>query len=119
MSFPFNKNIKALTVISMLTAVCALASFSTQASNYQKMYKWVDHKGSTHYTLTPPPANAKKVGDVMTYNDTPSGSSAPTSTQTYQSAESLPSNNNNPQSSNATNIEQATPSQPSGAPIVQ
>ena len=49
----------------------------TQAQNF---YKWVDANGSTHYTTTPPPKNAKKLGSVNTINDTPSGSSykAPT-----------------------------------------
>ncbi|MCH4246452.1 MAG: DUF4124 domain-containing protein [Acinetobacter populi] len=41
----------------------------------QNFYKWVDANGSTHYTATPPPKNAKKISKVATYNDTPSGSS--------------------------------------------
>lgn len=40
----------------------------------QNFYKWVDANGSTHYTTTPPPKNAKKLGAVNTINDTPSGS---------------------------------------------
>lgn len=43
-------------------------------SHAQKFYKWVDSKGSTHYTTTPPPKNSKKVGSINTYNDLPSGS---------------------------------------------
>ena len=54
------------------------------------MYKWVDHKGSTHYTLTPPPANAKKSGTMMTYNDTPSGSQHVPQQNTSNNEENTP-----------------------------
>ena len=53
----------------------------TQAQNF---YKWVDANGSTHYTTTPPPKNAKKLGSVNTINDTPSGSSYKTPTPETQ-----------------------------------
>ncbi len=33
----------------------------------QSFYKWVDQHGSTHYTTTPPPKNAKKLSKVDTY----------------------------------------------------
>lgn len=41
-------------------------------------YKWVDAKGTTHYTKTPPPKSSKKVKTVATYGwtnsaTTPSG----------------------------------------------
>jgi len=39
-------------------------SGNTMANQY---YKWVDAKGVTHYTKTPPPKNAKKAGKVETY----------------------------------------------------
>nr|WP_227504120.1 DUF4124 domain-containing protein [Acinetobacter sp. HR7] len=47
-----------------------------------EFYKWVDAKGVTHYTKTPPPKNAKKTGKVETYGwknsyPTPSHSTAP------------------------------------------
>ncbi|MFB2579013.1 MULTISPECIES: DUF4124 domain-containing protein [unclassified Acinetobacter] len=50
--------------------IFTLASTSIQA---QSFYKWVDASGSTHYTTTPPPKNARKQGVVNTINDTPSG----------------------------------------------
>ncbi|MFC6052654.1 DUF4124 domain-containing protein [Acinetobacter portensis] len=44
--------------------ILSLSSSSVMAKEY---YKWVDAKGSTHYTATPPPKNAKKKGRVETY----------------------------------------------------
>jgi hypothetical protein len=41
----------------VLIALMALAA----AASAQQMYKWVDEKGRTQYTDTPPPASAKKV----------------------------------------------------------
>lgn len=35
----------------------------------QNFYKWVDRNGSTHYTTTPPPKNAKTLSTVATYQD--------------------------------------------------
>lgn len=43
-----------------------LGSFST-TSFATEYYKWVDSKGSTHYTKTPPPASVKKKTKVDTY----------------------------------------------------
>ena len=36
----------------------------------QDFYKWVDANGSTHYTLSPPPHNTKKLGSISTYQNT-------------------------------------------------
>ena len=47
-----------------LCSVVALASANVMAKQY---YKWVDANGSTQYTTTPPPKNAKKHGKVDTY----------------------------------------------------
>ena len=66
-------NIKMKTSLIILAAT--LASTAPQFAQAQKFYKWVDSSGSTHYTTTPPPRNAKKLGNVSTYNDTPSGQS--------------------------------------------
>lgn len=46
------------------------ASFSmvgVSASHAKQYYKWVDSKGSTHYTTTPPPKNARSQSKVNTY----------------------------------------------------
>lgn len=66
-------NIKMKTSLILIAAT--LASTAPQFAQAQKFYKWVDSSGSTHYTTTPPPRNAKKLGNVSTYNDTPSGQS--------------------------------------------
>lgn len=67
-----------MTMSSLKTSLLAIGSVAllglTSASYAQHFYKWVDKNGSTHYTLTPPPKNAKKQGRIFTINDTPSGS---------------------------------------------
>ena len=52
-------------IFSCSIALCFTA-FSSQVSA-KEYYKWVDSKGSTHYTTTPPPKNAKKQGKAETY----------------------------------------------------
>ncbi|MFU8925415.1 DUF4124 domain-containing protein [Acinetobacter puyangensis] len=61
---------------SITLCLFSLSLLLPSLSYAQNFYKWIDAKGSTHYTSTPPPKNAKKLGKVMTYNDTPSGSNA-------------------------------------------
>ena len=46
--------------------MCYLQSKSTTGFA-KEYYKWVDAKGSTHYTITPPPKSAQKKGKVDTY----------------------------------------------------
>lgn len=48
--------------------VIILSSFMSCALQAQPYYKWIDAKGSTHYTLTAPPKGAKKQGKVETYS---------------------------------------------------
>lgn len=50
--------------------IVVLASLSCVSvlSQAQSFYKWVDKNGSTHYTKTPPPKNAKAKGQVETYH---------------------------------------------------
>lgn len=69
----------------MSTAVI-LSSFIPCALQAQPYYKWIDAKGSTHYTRTPPPKGAKKQGQVETY-----GSNTSTQINTLQT----PSNQQN------------------------
>ena len=60
------------------SAAAALAlAVSAQSSFAQNFYKWVDAKGSTHYTATPPPKSAKKKGQVETYGWKNSAAPAP------------------------------------------
>jgi hypothetical protein len=68
------------TTVFMSTLI--ICSTSTFAKEY---YKWVDSKGSTHYTTTPPPKTAKKHGKIDTYgyyNSTPTPAPAATNTTT-------------------------------------
>lgn len=52
-------------LFSAIIAVCAV-SISSQVSA-KEYYKWVDRNGSTHYTTTPPPKNARHQGKIDTY----------------------------------------------------
>ncbi|WP_416202709.1 DUF4124 domain-containing protein [Acinetobacter sp. ANC 3813] len=58
----------------------------TQSSMAQNFYKWVDVKGSTHYTATPPPNSAKKKGKVETYGWKNSSAAANEASPAAQSA---------------------------------
>lgn len=67
------KNGLTHTVLATLvTAALSMTMTSTYAKQY---YKWVDSKGSTHYTTTPPPKSARSKAKVDTYgwngNSTP------------------------------------------------
>ncbi|MDN5513140.1 DUF4124 domain-containing protein [Acinetobacter sp.] len=53
-----------------------ILSLSSTTSFAKEYYKWVDAKGSTHYTTTPPPKSAKKKGKVDTYGAAGSASHA-------------------------------------------
>ena len=46
--------------------MASLMLFATQ-NHAEQYHKWVDSKGSTHYTTTPPPKGSKKQGQVKTY----------------------------------------------------
>ena len=48
-------------------AICLSFSLSSTTSFAKEYYKWVDAKGSTHYTATPPPKSAQKKGKIATY----------------------------------------------------
>lgn len=48
-------------------AACFTFSLISTTGFAKEYYKWVDAKGSTHYTTTPPPKSAQKKGKVDTY----------------------------------------------------
>lgn len=51
-----------------VSTIFALFSVVGVSTSYAKQYyKWVDSKGSTHYTTTPPPKNARSQSKVNTY----------------------------------------------------
>lgn len=63
---------------SVFSTALSVTFLSTQTFA-SEFYKWVDANGSTHYTKTPPPKNAKKKGKVETF-----GVSASTQVTTHQ-----------------------------------
>ena len=52
---------------SLCTALAVCAFLCTTQTQAQQYYKWVDAKGSTHYTTTPPPKGAKRLDKIATY----------------------------------------------------
>lgn len=57
-----------MSSLKLVSATTAFALMLTAQSSFaQNFYKWVDAKGSTHYTATPPPKSAQKKGKVETY----------------------------------------------------
>ena len=78
---------------SLYTVFIASAFVCASQTQAQQYYKWVDAKGSTHYTTTPPPKGAKKLDKIATYGssvysapatETTAPSTAQGSTQTTQ-----------------------------------
>jgi cytoskeletal protein RodZ len=88
-------------LFGLLVGLLGLALFGTVQA--QSFYKWVDSKGSTHYTTTAPPQNAKKIGKVSTYKD------SSTSTEPSSSAPSV--------SPPADNSSISTPAAPLAPPV--
>jgi len=68
--------------VSTIFALFSMVGVS--ASHAKQYYKWVDSKGSTHYTTTPPPKNARSQSKVNTYGyhgDSRPANPAPTPSQ--------------------------------------
>ena len=87
----------------------ALSTMSSQ-SIAKDFYKWVDANGSTHYTTTPPPKNAKNQGKLQTHDWNNSApyqpkTDAPTPAQ-------APSNNQNTPTNQPKTSEQPLQQQP-------
>lgn len=59
---------RAVSILCITIGLCS--TISGHADTH--FYKWVDKKGTTHYTQTPPPKAARHIKKVATYNDTPS-----------------------------------------------
>lgn len=99
---------------SLLIILTTLTTAQVQAQNF---YKWVDAKGSTHYTATPPPKNAKKLGKVNTINDTPSGSNNQTNA-TQQQQQPLSSSTAS-QATHTSNAIVTQPTQPTSGNVIR
>ena len=66
-----------MSALRNMIKLAIILLFAQPATSFsQQYYKWVDAKGSTHYTTTPPPKSAKKKGKVDTYGVTASSSSS-------------------------------------------
>ena len=76
----------------------------------REYYKWVDAKGSTHYTATPPPKSAKKQGRVETFGTKASTVATTPAAQT----ESAPATTNT-QEQTSTNAPTEVPASPETA----
>jgi len=50
--------------LSLYSAITLILSIYPTTTYPQDFYKWVDASGSTHYSATPPPSSAKKLGSV-------------------------------------------------------
>ena len=61
------KQLQRFSKTILLSAIFTTVTMSTTVTHAKQYYKWVDSKGSTHYTTTPPPKSAKKKGQVDTY----------------------------------------------------
>ena len=125
------KQLQRFSKTLLLSTLFTLGAMSSSITQAKQFYKWVDSKGSTHYTNTPPPGNARSKSKVSTYGYR--GGSAPVAPQTAQPA-NVPQNNqavapvanqpavasnttHNNQPQNTNNVEQPKPQvQP---PVVQ
>ena len=56
-----------LTYTVIATLVTAVLGMTMTTAHAKQYYKWVDSKGSTHYTTTPPPKSARSKAKVETY----------------------------------------------------
>ncbi len=95
-----NQRLTHTVLASAVFAFLAMGSSTVMAKQY---YKWVDSKGSTHYTTTPPPKTARSTAKkIDTYgyqgSSTPVSQPAPqqnTPTPNQPPQQNQPQNNNN------------------------
>ena len=57
------------TLFQQHSVITLILSIYPATTYPQDFYKQVDASGSTHYSVTPPPSNAKKLGSVSTYQN--------------------------------------------------
>ncbi len=57
------------TLFKQYSVITLILSIYPATTYPQDFYKWVDASGSTHYSATPPPSSAKKLGSVSTYSN--------------------------------------------------
>lgn len=77
-------------MISTVFKSCCLTALSfifLNTAQAQEYYRWVDAKGTTHYTKTPPPKQAKARSKVSTYGWKNSTAPAPQATSSSAAPE--------------------------------
>ncbi|WP_287911916.1 DUF4124 domain-containing protein [Acinetobacter sp.] len=88
------KQHQRFTYTVFVSTIFTLLSLTAATGHAKQYYKWVDSNGSTHYTTTPPPKNARNKSKVDTYGYR--GTSSPTSQPTAPPA-TAPNNQPNTQ----------------------
>ena len=90
------KQLQRFSKTILLSAIFTTVTMSTTVTHAKQYYKWVDSKGSTHYTTTPPPKNARSKSKVNTYGyhgNSTSVTAPNTQTNTNQTApQNIPPN---------------------------
>lgn len=86
-----NKNLMKKSVL--LGATLGLLCSAPSLSFAKEYYKWVDSKGTTHYTTTPPPKSSKSRGKIDTYGYR---TSIPATSTAQQNSSNTTSNTSNP-----------------------
>ena len=106
-----NTKIMAAYSIALSMGLMTLSS-NAQATNY---YKWVDAKGTTHYSKTPPPRGAKQSKTVDTWgwnNSAPTPARAldePQQPQTVPAQQNAPNNSQPAQQQSQSTAESTKP----------
>ena len=76
-----------LTAFSLsCTVSLSICSMNASATQY---HKWIDAKGVTHYTQTPPPKSAKKATTIETYGWKNSASTPPKTAKSAGQTENI------------------------------
>lgn len=82
--------------MALISGIGLLLTLGVTAPSFAKeYYKWVDQNGSTHYSETPPPRNAKHKTTVTTYGHNVSSSAsaaAPANTTPTNTTTAAPTN---------------------------
>lgn len=107
------------SLYALATTALLLGSSQNHAQQY---YKWVDAKGSTHYTTTPPPKSAKRVNKIATYGSSSRTTvSQPATTQTAPQAaqNTAPANSNTAQNTSTTTTTTTTETNTQQAPATR
>lgn len=96
-----NKNLMKKSVL--LGATLGLLCSAPSLSFAKEYYKWIDSKGTTHYTTTPPPKSSKSRGKIDTYGYR---TSIPATSTAQQNSSNTTSNTSTAQAPTTSNTPQ-------------